>query len=318
MGMAGLSLAWWRASPLMGELATLVALVLAGLAAIVLAVLLGATLLRGQRHPQAWAEDRRHPVRHSFIAALPVATILLATAVLALLGSHPLAHAVAHLLWTAAALGQLWLTWWVLARWWRPPASGGLVWQAVTPALVLPVVGNVLVPLAGLPLGHPLWSAAQLGMGVFFWPLVLVLLVLRIVVHGMLPERLLPTVFILIAPPAVLGQVALDMGAPVPVAWMCWGLALFCLGWAGALIPRIRELPFSVGHWALSFPLAALAGLTLRLATPGSALAVAGPLLLALSSLVVLNLALATWRGLQAGTLLAPEAVASIVPVTAA
>ena len=160
--------------------------------------------------------------------------------------------------------------------------------------------------------------AAQLGIGLFFWPLVLVLLVLRIVVHGMLPERLLPSVFILIAPPAVLGQVALDMGAPLTVGWMCWGLAMFCLFWAGALSNRIRDLPFSVGHWALSFPLAALAGLTLRLAQPGSALAMINPLVLALSSLIILTLCLGTLRGLREGSMLAPEPVASIVPVAAA
>jgi tellurite resistance protein len=314
MGLAGLSLAWYRAGPLMGEMATGVALLVGALAAAVLALLLVATVLRGQRHAQAWADDRRHPVRHSFIATLPVAAILVATAAVALLGPHPLAHA----LWAIGALGQAGLTWWVLARWWRGPAAGGLVWQAITPALILPVVGNILVPLAGLALGHPLWSAAQLGIGLFFWPVVLILLLVRLVVHGMLPERLLPSVFILVAPPAVLGQVALDLGAPLVVGWMCWGLALCCLGWAGALAHRIRALPFSVGHWAMSFPLAALAGLTLRLATPGSALAVAGPLLLALGSLLVLALTLATLRGLREGSLLAPEPIAAIVPVAAA
>jgi tellurite resistance protein len=314
MGLAGLAMAWYRAGPLMGELATAVALLVGGVAALSYVLLLAATLLRAQHHPQAWAEDRRHPVRHSFIATLPVATLLLATVAVQLLGPGALAQA----LWAAGALGQAWLTWWVLSRWWRGPAQGGLVWQTVTPALILPVVGNVLVPLAGLPLGFGHGSAAQLGIGLLFWPIVLVLLMVRIAVHGMLPERLLPTVFILIAPPAVLGQVALDFGAPLVVGWMCWGLAMFSLFWAGALAGRIRVLAFSVTHWAVSFPLAALAGLTLRLATPGSALAVAGPILLALASIVILTLLLGTWRGLRDGRLLAPEPVASIVPVAAA
>jgi tellurite resistance protein len=61
-----------------------------------------------------------------------------------------------------------------------------------------------------------------------------------------------------------------------------------------------------------------LAAFTLRLATPGGVLAVLGPVLLALASLVILALAMGTLRGLRDGTLLAPEPVASIVPVTAA
>jgi tellurite resistance protein len=82
MGLCGLALAWFRATPLMGEAATAVAAVIAGLAALVfavLAVLAVATVLRARRHPQAWVEDRRHPVRPTQVAALPISLILLAS-----------------------------------------------------------------------------------------------------------------------------------------------------------------------------------------------------------------------------------------------
>ena len=49
MGQAGLSLAWHRAAPVMGEGADLAALLIGGLAAAEFAVLAVATLLRGQR-----------------------------------------------------------------------------------------------------------------------------------------------------------------------------------------------------------------------------------------------------------------------------
>jgi tellurite resistance protein len=79
MGLCGLALAWFRATPLMGEAATAVAAVIAGLAALVFAVLAVATVLRARRHPQAWVEDRRHPVRPTQVAALPISLILLAS-----------------------------------------------------------------------------------------------------------------------------------------------------------------------------------------------------------------------------------------------
>ena len=72
MGLCGLALAWHRAVPLMGEMAGAVALVVGGFAALVFVVLAVATVVRGRRYPEAWAEDRRHPVRHTFIAALPI------------------------------------------------------------------------------------------------------------------------------------------------------------------------------------------------------------------------------------------------------
>jgi tellurite resistance protein len=311
MGLAGLALAWQRAVPLMGEMATGLALVLGTLAALVLAALLLATLRRGQRHPEAWADDRRHPVRHTFVATLPMAVLLLATVAVGAWGPQPWADA----LWWAGSLGLLGVTAWVLSRWWRGAQAGGLQWASITPALFIPVVGNVVPPLAGVALGHSEWAAAQFGIGLMFWPVVLVLLIARVLVQGMWPERLLPTVFIVIAPPTVVGLSALQLGAPLLLGWACWGMALFCVGWAASVANRIRDLPFSLTHWALSFPLAAFAALTLRLATPGSPLAVLGPILLALASIIILGLCMATLRGLRDGSLLAPEPVASIVPV---
>lgn len=314
MGLCGLALAWHRAQPLLGDSAAAAALAIGALATAAFLVLAVATALRGWRHPEAWAEDRRHPVRHTFIAALPIAVLLLATVGVALFGPHPLARA----LWWAGSLAQWFVTAWVLARWWRGASAGGLQWASVTPALFIPIVGNVLVPLAGAPLGHTEWAVAQFGVGLLFWPVVLVLLVVRLVVQGLWPERLLPTAFILIAPPAVVGLSLLQLGAPVLWGWACWGMAVFSLLWAAALARRISAMPFGLPHWGMSFPLAALAALTLRLAQPGQPMAWTGLLLLALASLLIAGLLLATVRGLRDGNLLAPEPVATIAPTAAA
>ena len=310
MGLCGLALAWHRAVPLMGEMAGAVALLVGGLAALVFIVLAVATVVRGRRYPEAWAEDRRHPVRHTFIAALPIAVILLSTVGVAIAGPQPLLAA----LWWAGSLAQLFVTWWVLSRWWRPAAQGGLQWAGLTPALFIPIVGNVLVPLAGVPLGFTAWSAAQFGIGVMFWPLVSVLLVVRIAQQGMWPERMLPTTFIFIAPPAVVGLGLLQFGAPVLLAWVLWGMAMFAFLWAAALAPRIARLPFGLPHWGMSFPLAAMAAFTLRLAEPGTPMVFLGMALLALASIVILGLLMSTIRGLRDGSLLAPEPVAAIQP----
>jgi len=311
MGLAGLSLAWHRAVPVLGDLAGAVSLLVGIFAAAVFGVLAVATVLRGRRYPEAWAEDRRHPVRHTFIAAMPIGILLLATVGVAIAGPQSTPWLA---LWSIGALAQLFVTWWVLARWWRPTAGGGLQWAGVTPALFIPIVGNVLVPLAGVPLGQAEWSAAQFGLGLLFWPLVTVLVLVRIAVQGMWPERLLPTAFIFVAPPAVVGLGVLQFGAPPLLAWVLWGMAIFTLGWVGALLPRIAKLPFGLPHWAMSFPLAAIAALTLRLAAPGTPMAALGLALLAAASLLILALLAGTVRGLRDGSLLAPEPVAPIQP----
>jgi tellurite resistance protein len=314
MGLAGLSLAWHRAVPAMGPTADATSAVLGALAAAVCLVLALASAWRGWQHADAWREDLRHPVRHAFVATLPIALILIATVAVAHGRRGPLVYAS----WWLGAAAQLGVTVWVVARWWRGNVAGGLLWPGVTPALFIPIVGNVLVPLAGLPLGEAAWSAAQLGVGLLFWPVVTALVVMRLAVHGPWPERLSPAAFIFVAPPAVLGLVALQFDAPWLVAMAAWGMALVSLLWCLALVRRIAALPFALPHWALSFPLAAFSALTLRLGEhAGPVMTMLGVALLAATSLVIAALALATLRGLRDGSLLAPEPVAAQQPAAA-
>lgn len=314
MGLTGLSLAWHSAVPILGDTAGAGAMVIGALAALVFALLAGLSLLRWQRYPQALAEDLKHPVRHPLVAALPVSLLLLATVVTALTG----AGAFAKVLWVLGAAWQFGVTVWALSRWLRGNKEGGLVWPSLTPLVLIPVVGNMLAPLAGVALGFSQWSAAQLGLGLLLWPVLLTLLAVRVGTAGMWPERLLASTFITVSPPAVAGLAALQLGAPPLLAWMAWGVALFFMVWSAGVFKRAISQPFSVTLWALSFPLAALAALTLRLAAYG------GPwfqplamLVLALATLVIAALSLATVKGLREGTLLAPETVAMIAPAGA-
>jgi tellurite resistance protein len=307
MGLCGLALAWHRAVPLMGEMADAASLVLGGLAALWFVILLALYLLRRSRHAQAATEDFRHPVRHPFVAALPISIVLLAAVGVNLFGPNPWFSA----LWITGAAWQFAVTLWLLSRWFNGNKDGGLVWAGVTPVLFLPVVGNVLVPLAGVPLGFEAWSLAQFGIGLFFWPMVLLLLFARIAVQGMWPERLMASTFITVAPPAVVGMVLLQWGAPTPLAWMAWGVALFFLAWSAQVFKRVLAQPFSLAFWALSFPLAAFCALTLRLGQGAAPwFGALGMVLLALSTLVAAALVLATYKGWRAGTLLVPEQIA--------
>lgn len=309
MGLAGLSMAWHAAAPLLGDGAGAAGMAIGALAAAVFGALAAASLWRLRRHPQAWAEDLRHPVRHAFVAAIPVSLLLLVSAGVA----AGLQGALPEALWWAGALGQLWATLWLLQRWWRVGSGGGLAWAGLTPALFIPVVGNLLVPLAGMPLGRPEWAAAQFGVGLLLWPVLLVLLLVRVAQQGLWPERLLPGNFILVAPPAAVGLAARHVGVAPLVAWALWGMALFCLLWMAPLLRRIAGQPFGMAHWGMVFPLAAFTTLSLQLAQAGP-LRVPGLALLALTSLLVTALVLATVRGLRDGTLLAPETV----PISAA
>lgn len=327
MGLCGLSLAWLRASPALGERAIGVAQVLGLCGAMVFVVLLVASALRMWRYPQALAEDLNHPVRHAFVAALPVSLLLLGAVGVAFDGPDGAWSLVWRVVWWLGSLLQVGVSLWVLGRWLAPgahPHSGpgaghaGL-WPGITPVLLIAVVGNVVAPLAGVPLGVEGWSIAQLAIGAFLWPVVFTLVLVRRMAHGPLPERLTPSWFITLAPPSVIGLCMVQLQTPLPLVQALWGVALFM---ALLLLPvarRIAGQPFGLPCWGLSFPLAAFTSLTLRLAdlqpqSPFHGLIQnAGVLLLATTSMVVLWLCWATLRGLSDGTLLAPEPVASSI-----
>lgn len=308
MGLGGLALAWLRARGSLGPTAQVIGTVLAWTSGCVLLALLAATAWRGLRHADAWAEDRRHPVRRAFIATLPVALLIFSTVTLALQGPG----LVPEVLWWMGSLGQVAVTAWTLQSWWQASPPERSLWMSLTPALFIPVVGNVLAPLGGVPLGHTEWAVAQMGIGILFWPPLTALLLARIAVLGPWPERMRPASFIFIAPPAVVGLSLVQLQAPPLLIWMMGGMAVFTTLWVLPQLSRILRLPFGLPHWGLSFPLAAVTSLCLSLAESspsptGVAAQWAGLALLALSSTIIAWLTWQTLSGLLAGRLLVAE-----------
>lgn len=303
MGLAGLALAWAAAVPRMGPAAEWISRGIGVLAAVVFVVLLVLFSKRGQQYPEALTADLLHPVRHAFFATITVALILLATLGHALFGMSVFWET----LWLLACLLQFAVTVWVLSRWWGKDVIGGFQWPGITPVLIIPVVGNVLAPIAGVPLGQHEWAAVQFGVGLFLWPIVMTLIFVRIGVHGLWPDRLMPTGFITVAPSALIGLSLLRFEAAPVWAQGCWGISLFFLLWSAQVLKPMLAQPFSIAWWALSFPLAAFAALTLKLAPTGQPFAFLAMPVLALATVVIAALCLWTLRGLQQGTLLVPE-----------
>lgn len=304
MGWSGFALAWHRAQHLLGPQAHEAAKFAAVFAAGLFLVLLVLSAWRVVRHRAALGEDFRHPVRHAFFATFPMSLLLLSALAVAFVGRAPAAEA----LWALGAALQALATVWVLSR-----LLAGFAWPSVTPVMIIPVVGNIVVPLAGVPLGYPALAWAYAGIGGLFYPVIVALLFARMA-HAPLPDRLAPTAFILVAPPSLLGLVAMALGAPAGVGCAFWGVALVSLAVAATQAGRIRRIAFGMPHWAMSFPLAALSALTLRLSVDLPVLAGLAIVVLALTTVVMAWLTLATVRGLRQGTLLVAEAV----PIAAA
>lgn len=305
MGWIGLTLAWFQypqTDPGVSAPAHVTSLISVGLFALVLLT----NLIRAWRHPHALLADLRHPVRMAFTASFAIALVLLgALGTIWGWADQPWVQAI----WWAGSLLEFSITVWVMSRCLRPADAGGLAWPAITPLLIIPIVGNVLVPLAGLRWPVFGWMSAQFGLGLFLWPLVVGLLLIRLLQVGPLPARMTPTLFILVAPPSAIGLALLQWPAPPVLAWACWGVGLMSLLWALSQWRVIVGLPFGLPHWGMSFPLAAFSALCLRLAQlpDGNWLLLPGQLALWITSVVILWLSVKSLQGLLNGQLLQPE-----------
>ncbi|TDX30631.1 SLAC1 anion channel family protein [Rhodovulum visakhapatnamense] len=300
MGMMGLTLAWHAGEQALGLTLPVSHYLLFASSALLAAVAaLYATKLL-TRFPMAAAEWH-HPVRLAFFPTASISLILLSVA---LLGQYP---ALAEPVWIAGTALQGLLSLLVIADW-----IGHRPFQPIhlNAAWFIPPVGNILVPIAGVPLGHPDISWLFFSGGALFWIVLLTMVMNRLTFHDPLPSRLQPTLVILIAPPAVgfISWMRLNGGLDSLAMFFLNAAYVFALIVATQL-PRILRLPFALSFWALSFPLAALTIATFLYATTtGSAVHLwLGGGLLAFLSLVIAGLVGRTLLAIARNEICQPE-----------
>ncbi|MFZ9081713.1 MAG: SLAC1 anion channel family protein [Burkholderiaceae bacterium] len=260
MGLTGLALVWGRMSRLgwMPEFSGHVALGVSLLAFFVFLILFVFYLRKWLRDPAAVRAEWLHPVKSSFFATISVSFALLATVALGQFA--PLAKP----LWIVGALLQLLVMVLVLNAWVHretlQPAHASPVW-------FIPAVANVVIPLAGVPLGYLEISWWFFAVGILFWGVLLTLVLARLLfVQPAFPEQLVPTLCIFLAPPAVgfiswvlLTQQFADGRSLDVIGHLLFGLAIFFALFLLSQVHRFARIPFYMSWWAFSFPTAAFA-----------------------------------------------------------
>ncbi len=302
MGLGGVSLAWRRAAHVW-DVADWPALVFLALAVVAFAVVGSAYVAKWVRYPSAARAELRHPIRMTFAPTITISLLVLATA------GQSVAPGVASVLWWLGAVGHLVATVAVITAWF---GRADIVHASVTPAWFIPVVGNVVTPLAAAEIGSVELAWFSFGVGVVFWLGLLPLLLQRVLVHeAVLPGKLLPTVAIFIAPPAVamLSWAALTGDAGDPVARVLWAAAMAFVLVLAAQVGRLHAIPFALPYWAYTFPLAAGAAAAIAMAgaRPQAAYDVVAVLLLAVTTLLVLYVLVMTLRAVARRQVCLPE-----------
>lgn len=288
MGLTGLSIAWEMAQTAFAmPLDMAGALRWLGLGLFALFSVMYLIKLALFRH--AVLQELQHPIQINFFPTISISMLLLG---IALLPSLP---GWAASFWVIGTTLHLMLTLYVLTVWMH---HDRFEIQHISPAWFFPVVGNVLVPIAGVPLGHAELSWFFFSIGILFWLILFTIIIYRMLFHQPLPDRLMPTLFIMIAPPAV-GFIAyielsglVEVGALDGVARVLYYSSLFLTLLLLTQVGRFVRLHYYISWWAYSFPLAAVTIATLIMfeITGLLTFAVIGWTLLSLVTLIVLFL----------------------------
>ena len=294
MGLAGFTIALEKAEQVFGMpvQASGAMLLASALVFVTLAALYAAKLLR---HGDAVAKELNHPVKLSFFPAISISLILLSIALL------PVSMTASLPLWAVGTALHLFFTVFVLSRWINHSTFDV---QHSNPSWFIPMVGNILVPIGGMAHGFAEVSWFFFSIGVLFWLVLLTIIFNRVIFHAPLPDKLVPTFFILIAPPAVgfLSYVKMTGGVDSFARFLFY-TALFFLILLLSLYRKFLSLRFFLSWWAYSFPVAAftIASMVMYQQLPSRFLLVLSAFMLALLTLIIGVLAVNTLLAVKRG-----------------
>ena len=302
MGLGGFGVATHKLETIMGWTNTLskaVIVLTSGL--FILFVIL--YLLKMLRYSKAVKAEWNNPIKLSFFPAISISMLTLS---LCYLGVN---KQISLYIWGTGAALQL-LTALSVIRYWIKEAH--FKEQHLNPAWFIPAVGNVLVPVAGMQHGFIETSWFFFSFGVLFWVILQTIIFNRLIFHTPLPERLLPTLFILIAPPAVgfLAYTSLTDAKNIdPFAHFLYYAGILFLLFLLTQLNRLRKLQFNLSWWAYSFPMAALTLATFKFyELSGLAyMKTAGLALFGFTALLMAVLLLQTLKAAMSGKICVPE-----------
>ncbi|MGQ9548645.1 MAG: SLAC1 anion channel family protein [Roseiflexus sp.] len=265
LGLTGTTIAWQRAERLLALPFTISGVALTISLAVFLSI---ATLytLKAIRHFDTVRHEFAHPIKINFFPTISISLLLLSIAFLRI------NHDISLYVWIAGTVAHLAFTIAILSAWMQ---RSTLQIQHLNPAWFIPVVGNIIVPIAGVDHASAEVSWFFFSVGIVFWIALFTLVMHRMIFHNpSLPERIIPTLFIMIAPPSVgfisyikLMEKSISGFELDSFARILYYIALFLFTLLIVQYRQFVKIPFYLSWWAYSFPMAAIAIATVLMAS---------------------------------------------------
>lgn len=199
-------------------------------------------------HKEDVLKEFDHPVKFNFFPAISISFMLLSAA------TSPYAITLAKVEWVIGTVLHFFFTLLTLSRWILKEYKISYV----NPSVFLPVVGNIIVPIYGSAIAPPEINWYFFSVGIFFWLILTVVVMYRMFFAEAIPQKLLPTLFILIAPPSVSFTSYYNLtGSIDSFAKVLFSVTLFYIFLILSMIGRFIRIPFFISWWAYTFPMCA-------------------------------------------------------------
>ncbi len=259
LGMAGFSLAVQKVGghdgkgifPVLEVPATMLVYCTIGLFILVSLVYLA----KAVKHPDAVSKEFNHPVKVNFFPLIAKVFLVLSVAYL------DRDMQVSLYLWSIGTTLQFVASIVIISVWIR---HTHFKIEHMTPGWFIPIVGSIIVPIAGVPHGFIEVSWFFFSVGIVFWMALFTIVLYRMMFYSPIPDRLLPTLFILFAPPAIgfiayakLAGLMAHGAGPDAFARILYYFSLFMFILILFKVQILAKINFYLSWWAYSFPLAA-------------------------------------------------------------
>ncbi len=247
LGLAGFTVAWQKAEHLLQwnfGLSSILFKIVLFLFTLTTMTYLGKWL----KFPQAVKEEFNDPVKINFYPI--IAKILLLVSII-FMNIHYMQ--LSKFFWILGVIAQLGFTLTILTFWMH---KDKFKLKHISPAIFMPIVGNVLIPIAGIHHYSPEVSWFFFSIGLIFWLLFTTIVLNRIMFHQPIKEKLVPTLFILMAPPAVAFIAYVQLTAHIDIAAkLLYYFSMFIFILLLVQIKYFSKIKFYLSCWAYSFPL---------------------------------------------------------------
>lgn len=249
LGLIGFTLAWQKAEAVL-KLSFIVSNYLLYFSLVIIFLAIAIYILKIFKYFPEVKKEFNHPIKINFYPI--IAKIFLIISIIYL----SIDVDISKYFWWLGVIAQSAFTIIVMSAWIR---HDKFEIHHINPSWFIPVVGCIMIPIAGVQHFSAELSWFFFSIGFFWWLILTVLVVNRIIFHHPIADKLVPTFFILFAPPIIgfisLSKLIPDMNYFGNMLYYFGAFLFILILFQYKLFTKIK---FYLSWWAYSFPLDAL------------------------------------------------------------